>query len=253
MPAADGAIIGAHVRTLDADRPAATAIAWRDGVIVAVGADDEVRGVCGAGTRADRRTRGDGRPRADRQPHPSVLGHARHARGRPAQRGDARRGPRPAGRRSGGAAATGRGCSATAPATSRSTPRACAPTRSRRRSAAHRRCSASSTATPRSPAGRRSRWRASPARASFAEFAEIVCRRRREPDRRAARERRHGPRPRRRPRRGPRPRRLDAYAGTLRALNRVGLTGAHVMVGDPGLLDDVRAARGARRPHACGC
>ena len=25
--------------------------------------------------------------------------------------------------------------------------------------------------------------------------------------------------------------RLDAYAGTLRALNRVGLTGAHVMVG----------------------
>ena len=42
---------------------------------------------------------------------------------------------------------------------------------------------------------------------------------------------------------------LDAYAATLRALNRVGLTGAHVMVGDPGLLDDVRAARGARRPH----
>jgi len=35
--------------------------------------------------------------------------------------------------------------------------------------------------------------------------------------------------------------RLDAYASTLRALNRVGLTGAHVMVGTPELLDDVRA------------
>ena len=39
---------------------------------------------------------------------------------------------------------------------------------------------------------------------------------------------------------------LDAYAATLRALNRVGLTGAHVMVGDPELLDTCRAleARG---------
>ena len=34
--------------------------------------------------------------------------------------------------------------------------------------------------------------------------------------------------------------RLDAYAATLRALNAVGLTGAHVMLGDPELLDDVR-------------
>ncbi len=41
--------------------------------------------------------------------------------------------------------------------------------------------------------------------------------------------------------------RLDAYAGTLRALNAVGLTGAHVMLGDPELLDDVPRARGARR------
>ena len=51
MPTADGAIIGAHVRTLDADRPAATAIAWRGGVITAVGADDEVRRETGAATR----------------------------------------------------------------------------------------------------------------------------------------------------------------------------------------------------------
>jgi predicted amidohydrolase YtcJ len=40
--------------------------------------------------------------------------------------------------------------------------------------------------------------------------------------------------------------RLDAYAATLRRLNAVGLTGGHVMVGDPWLLEDVRAleARG---------
>ena len=44
--------------------------------------------------------------------------------------------------------------------------------------------------------------------------------------------------------------RLDAYARTLRALNRVGLTGAHVMVGTPELLDDVRALEAARRPDA---
>jgi predicted amidohydrolase YtcJ len=34
--------------------------------------------------------------------------------------------------------------------------------------------------------------------------------------------------------------RLDAYADTLRTLNSVGLAGAHVMLGDPELLDDVR-------------
>ena len=50
MPTADGAITGAHVRTLDDARPAATAIAWRDGAIVAVGSDAEVRDACGAGT-----------------------------------------------------------------------------------------------------------------------------------------------------------------------------------------------------------
>ena len=34
--------------------------------------------------------------------------------------------------------------------------------------------------------------------------------------------------------------RLDAYAATLSALNAAGLTGAHVMLGEPGLLDDCR-------------
>jgi predicted amidohydrolase YtcJ len=40
---ADGAILGAAVRTLDDDRPGATALAWRDGELVAVGDDAEVR------------------------------------------------------------------------------------------------------------------------------------------------------------------------------------------------------------------
>ena len=47
---ADGALIGARIRTLDPDRPAATAVAWRDGTIIAVGDDAEVRAACDAST-----------------------------------------------------------------------------------------------------------------------------------------------------------------------------------------------------------
>ena len=43
------AILGARIRTLDADRPWASAVAIRDGVIVAVGDDDEVRSASGSG------------------------------------------------------------------------------------------------------------------------------------------------------------------------------------------------------------
>lgn len=50
MTAADGAILGARVHTLDDDRPAATALSWRDGILVAVGEDDEVRPHIAAGT-----------------------------------------------------------------------------------------------------------------------------------------------------------------------------------------------------------
>ncbi|HKG26044.1 MAG TPA: amidohydrolase [Thermomicrobiales bacterium] len=50
MPAADLAILGARVRTLDPDRPRATAIAMRDGAIVAVGDDADVRAACDART-----------------------------------------------------------------------------------------------------------------------------------------------------------------------------------------------------------
>src|SRR5437763_13149946 len=42
----DLAVFGARIRTLDPSRPWASAVAIRDGVIVAVGDDDEVRRAC---------------------------------------------------------------------------------------------------------------------------------------------------------------------------------------------------------------
>lgn len=48
--AADVAILSAAIRTLDPDRPEATAVAFRDGTIVAVGSDAEVREVCDSST-----------------------------------------------------------------------------------------------------------------------------------------------------------------------------------------------------------
>jgi predicted amidohydrolase YtcJ len=50
MPAADLAILGAAIRTLDPARPSATAVAVRDGLITAVGDDAEVREHTGPGT-----------------------------------------------------------------------------------------------------------------------------------------------------------------------------------------------------------
>jgi predicted amidohydrolase YtcJ len=47
---ADGAIVGARIRTLDPDRPTATAVAWRGGTIVAVGDDATVRAACDGAT-----------------------------------------------------------------------------------------------------------------------------------------------------------------------------------------------------------
>jgi predicted amidohydrolase YtcJ len=47
---ADLAVLGARIRTLDPDRPFATAAAIRDGLIVAVGSDAEVREACDAAT-----------------------------------------------------------------------------------------------------------------------------------------------------------------------------------------------------------
>ena len=50
MPAADLAIVGAAIRTLDPARPHASAVAVRDGIVVAIGADAEVREHAGAAT-----------------------------------------------------------------------------------------------------------------------------------------------------------------------------------------------------------
>jgi hypothetical protein len=43
---ADGAILGASIRTLDPEHPRASAVAFRDGVIAAAGSDAEVRELC---------------------------------------------------------------------------------------------------------------------------------------------------------------------------------------------------------------
>ncbi|WP_395570468.1 amidohydrolase [Streptomyces sp. BK79] len=50
MPTADLVITGARVRTLDPDRPYATSVAVRDGLIAAVGDEDDVHPWRGAGT-----------------------------------------------------------------------------------------------------------------------------------------------------------------------------------------------------------
>lgn len=51
MPvAAERAILGASVRTLDLARPWATAVAWRDGIVTAVGDDATVRAACDGAT-----------------------------------------------------------------------------------------------------------------------------------------------------------------------------------------------------------
>ncbi len=47
---ADLALVGGRVRTLDPERPFAEALAIRDGTIVAVGSDAEVRAACDAAT-----------------------------------------------------------------------------------------------------------------------------------------------------------------------------------------------------------
>lgn len=48
--AAEAAIVGARIRTMDPDRPWASAIAWRDGRVIAVGDADEVRDACDGAT-----------------------------------------------------------------------------------------------------------------------------------------------------------------------------------------------------------
>jgi len=46
MSTADFALVGASIRTMDPARPMATAVAAKDGVIIAVGTDEEIRRLC---------------------------------------------------------------------------------------------------------------------------------------------------------------------------------------------------------------
>ncbi|MFF5517623.1 amidohydrolase [Streptomyces coeruleorubidus] len=54
MPTADLVLAGAEVRTLDPDRPYATSVAVRDGLIAVVGDETDVRDWCGPGTEVVR-------------------------------------------------------------------------------------------------------------------------------------------------------------------------------------------------------
>ena len=234
MPAADGAIIGAHVRTLDADRPAATAIAWRDGAIVAVGADDEVRGVCGAGTELI-----DGRGATvlpgltDSHIHPfwGTLA-TRGVDLRSAETLDEVRDRLAGERRRCGDGAWVLGHSVRYEPFHASGIRADAIEEALGGAPALLSFYDGHTALASRPAlalagvaGAR----------SFPEFAEIVCDADGSPTgallENGAMDLVRDVVPA-----WTEAEALDAYAATLRALNRVGLTGAHVMVGDPGLL-----------------
>ena len=61
---ADLALVSGRVRTLDPDRPHATAVAIADGMIVAVGSDAEIRELADAATEVDRPARRRGGSRA---------------------------------------------------------------------------------------------------------------------------------------------------------------------------------------------
>ena len=132
--AATGAIVGATILTLDRDRPAATAVAWRGGMLIAVGDDGGLRAAL---DRQHRVVDGTG---STVMPGSSTATSIRSGapcctRGvdlRSARTLDeVRAGSRPSATR----CAPESGCSGTARATSRSTTPACAPTRSPRPSA----------------------------------------------------------------------------------------------------------------------
>ena len=134
MPAmsahADGAVLGATVHTLDDGAPGG-----HRGGLARRRRDRGRRRRRGARARRpghgrDRRRGRDRRPRPRRHPHPSVLRHAADPRRGPAGGAHAGRAALDCSPPSAPAAGRTRGCSATACATSRSTSRASAPTRS---------------------------------------------------------------------------------------------------------------------------
>ena len=237
-PHADGAIVGASIRTLDDARPAATALAWRDGVLVAVGADEDVRPHLGPRTRVI-----DGRGLAV---VPGLIdSHIHPFWGTIATRGVDLR----------SAASLDEVRSRLAAERRRCGPDAWVLGHSVRYEPFHAsgiRADAIAEAVGDAPA-LLSFYDGHTALATetalalagvsgpreFSEFAEVVC----EPDGRptgallenAAMNLVRDVVPA-----WTEDEKLDAFADTLRALNRVGLTGAHAMIGDPELLDVCR-------------
>ncbi len=250
MPPADLAVLGAAIRTLDPARPHATAVAVRDGLIVAVGDDAEVRALAGAGDRARRRARDRARARARRQPHPPVPRHRRHARRRPQRPAHARRGARRARGRA-GALRAGRVAARLGPLLRRVRRRADrAPTRSPTRPATrpayltffdYHSALASRPALALAgvdgAARVRRRLRGRVRRRAASRPASCARRRRWSWWRRSCPER-------------TRAERLDAYAETLRRLNALGLTGGARDARLAVAARRRRGARGARRPDA---
>ena len=238
---ADGAILGASIRTLDHERPAATALAWRDGVLVAVGDDAEVRSHVGPGTRVFEGRGGLAVVPGLTDSHIHPFWGTRVTRGidlRSAASLEEVRARLAADRSRGWVLAH----SARYEAFGASGLRADAIAQAVGDRPAvisffdgHTALASHTALALAGIKGAR----------TFTEAAEIVV----DPDGRptgallenAAMDLVHAVVPK-----WTEAERLDAYAGTLRALNRVGLTGAHVMVGTPELLDDVRAleARG---------
>ena len=96
---ADVAVLGARIRTLDPARPWATAVAWRDGTIVAVGDDATVASGLRRAHRDDRRPRAGARPGSRRLAPAPADGRRRDGRRRPRGALDGRRGARGAGGR----------------------------------------------------------------------------------------------------------------------------------------------------------
>ena len=243
--AADLAIVNARVRTLDPAQPFAEAVAMRGGTIVAVGDDAEVREHCDARTevldaRGNALDPGPGglapasvlgrraRPRDGSQPLPHARGGARRAGGERAAARVAvrlgaglRRGADAGGDRRGGRR-RGRVRAALGPA--------------------HRaRLAARAASSPRSPA----RTPSATARRSCASTASrpASCAR---PARRTSC---CAPRP------GLRWPELRArHVEQLQRLNALGLTGAHVMDGEPATHDLLRDLEGTEElTCACGC
>jgi predicted amidohydrolase YtcJ len=239
---ADGAVLGAAVRTLDPARPAASALAWREGTVVAVGTDDEVREHLGPRTDVV-----DG---AGLTVLPGLVdSHIHPFHGTVATRGVDLR----------DAATLDEVRARLADERARCGPDTWVLGHSVRYEPFHGsgiRADAIADAVGDVPAllgfyDGHTALATPPALAlagvsgarEFTEFAEVVC----DPDgsptgallENAAMDLVREVVPA-----WSRAELLDAYAGTLRALNRVGVTGAHVMLGDPELLEVCRTLEG---------